>query len=35
MSWSLDMAVTAVFRPLDPDEPDGVHLTVFTPTRPL
>ena len=30
---TLDMAVTAVFRPLDPDEPDGVHLTVFTPTR--
>ena len=29
----LDMAVTAVFRPLDPDEPDGAHLTVFTPTR--
>ena len=33
MRWSLDMAVTAVFRPLDPDEPDGAHLTVFTPTR--
>jgi len=30
---SLDMPVTAVFRPLDPAHPDGAHLTVFTPTR--
>lgn len=30
---SMDMPVTAVFRPRDPEDPDGAHLTVFTPTR--
>jgi uncharacterized OB-fold protein len=27
------MAVTAVFRPVDADDPDSLYLTVFTPSK--
>ena len=27
------MAVTAMFRPVDPDDPDSPYLTVFTPSE--
>ncbi|EID15682.1 hypothetical protein C731_4617 [Mycolicibacterium hassiacum DSM 44199] len=29
----IGMAVTAVFRPVDDDDPESPYLTVFTPTE--